>query len=218
MQAQVAQGARDEVERAAALAATVQGCDRATRLVEQLLQLARLDAEAVPAHPAAQSDLAEAVRTTAADLQPRAQARQQTLRVELPPTHAATVLPEALAQVLVRNLLDNALRYSPPGAQIRVRVEPRPSGRGTSQQAHEVLLCVEDSGPGLDAAETARLGERFFHARSASHSGAGSGLGWSIVQRLARLYHLQVQVDRSPDLGGLRVRIGVPVGGAGHGE
>ncbi|MGE4376334.1 MAG: ATP-binding protein [Burkholderiaceae bacterium] len=219
MQAQVAQGARDEAERATALAATVQGCDRATRLVEQLLQLARLDAEVAPAHPPAQSDLADAVRSIAADLQPRAQARQQTLRLELPPTHAATVLPEALAQVLVRNLLDNALRYSPPGAQIRVRVESlRPTGRGASPQAHEVLLCVEDSGPGLDAADMARLGERFFRARSASHSGGGSGLGWSIVQRLARLYHLQVQVDRSPDLGGLRVRIGVTVSCAGHGE
>lgn len=219
MQAQVAQGARDEAERATALAATVQGCDRATRLVEQLLQLARLDAEVAPAHPPAQSDLADAVRSIAADLQPRAQARQQTLRLELPPTHAATVLPEALAQVLVRNLLDNALRYSPPGAQIRVRVESlRPTGRGASPQAHEVLLCVEDSGPGLDAADMARLGERFFRARSASHSGGGSGLGWSIVQRLARLYHLQVQVDRSPDLGGLRVRIGVTVSSAGHGE
>lgn len=219
MQAQVAQGARDAAERAAALAATVQGCDRATRLVEQLLQLARLDAEAAPAHPPAQSDLTEAVRTTAADLQPRAQARQQTLRLELPPTHAATVLPEALAQALVRNLLDNALRYSPPGAQIRVQVEPAlPTGRGASQQARQVMLSVEDSGPGLDAAEMVRLGERFFRAHSASHSGGGSGLGWSIVRRLARLYHLQVQVDRSPALGGLRVRIGVPVNSAGHGE
>ena len=66
-------------------------------------------------------------------------------------------------------------------------------------------LSVEDSGPGLTPEEQARLGERFFRVLGTGQS--GSGLGWSIIQRIARLHHLQVGTDRSPGLGGLRVTV-----------
>jgi len=197
MQAQVAQGATQHAERAQALAATVQGCDRATRLVEQLLQLARLDAETASTG-APQTDLAEIARAVAADLQPTAAARGQRVELDLPGP-AALPLAEPLARVLLRNLLDNALRYSPEGARVRLQVTPATPGNAAA-------LCVEDSGPGLEPAEIARLGERFFRVLGTGQS--GSGLGWSIVQRIARLHGLQVQIDRSPTLGGLRVRIG----------
>ena len=196
MQAQVAQGATQDAERAAALDATVRGCDRATRLVEQLLQLARLDAEATdPAAPP--TNLAAVARAVAAELQPAAHARGQQVVLEL--TDPTLVpLAEPLARVLLRNLLDNALRYGPDGAQVQVCVGPALLG-GPAQ------LCVQDSGPGLSDKEQARLGERFFRVLGSGQS--GSGLGWSIVQRIARLHGLRVQVDRSPALGGLRVRI-----------
>lgn len=201
MQAQVAQGATHDAERTQALAATVAGCDRATRLVEQLLQLARLDAEASAATAAAApcTDLAEVARTVAHELQPLAQARAQhwVLDTALP---ALVPLPEPLARVLVRNLLDNALRYSPGGAQVHLQTAPAPGGG--------VQLCVQDSGPGLAPEALARLGERFFRVLGSGQS--GSGLGWSIVQRIARLHGLRVQADRSPTLGGLRVRVTWP--------
>ena len=199
MQAQVAQGAMEASERAQALAATVQGCDRATRLVEQLLQLARLDAEA---STSAQqySDLAAVAATVVADLQPYAQQRQQSVQL-LAPQPVRVPLAEALAQVLLRNLLDNALRYSPDGAQVQVQISP------ASAQA-PAQLCVQDSGPGMAEADIARLGERFFRVLGTGQS--GSGLGWSILQRIARLHSLQVQLDRSPQWGGLRVRIHWP--------
>lgn len=196
MQAQVAQGASDNAERQAALAATVQGCDRATRLVEQLLQLARLDAEAPPPD-AAPTDLTHAAQAVVTDLQTTAQARGQQVQLEAP-SPVIVHLTEPLAQVLVRNLLDNALRYSPKGAQIQVRLTPASANT-------PALLCVEDSGPGLTDAETARLGERFFRVLGSGQS--GSGLGWSIVRRIARLHNLRLQVDRSPALGGLRVQV-----------
>ena len=66
-------------------------------------------------------------------------------------------------------------------------------------------LGVEDSGPGLTPEEQARLGERFFRVLGTGQS--GSGLGWSIIQRIARLHRLQVGTDTSPDLGGLRVTV-----------
>jgi two-component system sensor histidine kinase QseC len=95
----------------------------------------------------------------------------------------------------VGNLVDNAQRYSPERSTIRVHwaVSPAPT------------LVVEDSGPGMDAQDLARLGDRFF--RVPGNGADGSGLGWSIVRRVAQRYGLQVLVDGSPDLGGLRVTL-----------
>ena len=197
MQAQVAQGATDTLERARALEATVQGCDRATRLVEQLLQLARLDAES----PAGSNStrLADVARQVASDLHFTAERRSQRIVLREPLAPDVHVpLPEPLARVLLRNLLDNALRYSPDGAEVRLDIAVQPGGR--------TQLSVEDSGPGLTPEQQARLGERFFRVLGTGQS--GSGLGWSIVQRIARLHQLQVTTDTSPDLGGLRVTVG----------
>ncbi|EER60040.1 histidine kinase [Acidovorax delafieldii 2AN] len=197
MQAQVAQGATDAQERAQALEATVQGCDRATRLVEQLLQLARLDAESPTGNSS--TPLADVARQVAADLQAAAERRQQRIVLSDPLAPDVHIpLPEPLARVLLRNLLDNALRYSPEGAEVRLRISGQAGG--TAQ------LCVEDSGPGLTPEQQVRLGERFFRVLGTGQS--GSGLGWSIVQRIARLHHLRVGTGTSPDLGGLRVTVG----------
>jgi two-component system sensor histidine kinase QseC len=93
-------------------------------------------------------------------------------------------------------LLDNALRYSPDGAVIEVRVE---------QQEGKTVLTVEDAGPGMSEADLARLGERFF--RVLGHGQTGSGLGWSIVKRIADVFDAQVTMSRSSRLGGLAVRV-----------
>ena len=197
MQAQVAQGATNTQERATALQATVQGCDRATRLVEQLLQLARLDAEATP-DSGSSAPLADVARQVAADLQATAERRQQRILLREPIAPGVHIpLPEPLARVLLRNLLDNALRYSPEGAEVQLQMDDQGDGHGQ--------LGVEDSGPGLTPEEQARLGERFFRVLGTGQS--GSGLGWSIIQRIARLHRLQVGTDTSPDLGGLCVTV-----------
>lgn len=200
MQAQVAQGASTGPERDRALAATLQGCDRAARLVDQLLQLARIEGEAARAGPAAESvdaptDLAAAARTLLADMAPQARTRGQQLLLEAPAA-VSVPMPAALVPVLLRNLIDNALRYSPDAAVVRVEVQGASPGRAAT-------LVVEDSGPGLPPEALARLGERFYRVLGTGQ--AGSGLGWSIVQRLARLYGLSVSVGRSETLGGLRV-------------
>jgi len=187
MQAQVAQGADDEMERQTALAATVQGCDRATRLVEQLLQLAHLEAQTQIERAAASAWVcAQMVQT---DLACWAQQRQQRLRLQGEPQTLIPV-PEALAAVLLRNVVDNAVRYSPLGAEVRITVQPG-------------LFRVEDSGTGLSEADIARLGERFFRVLGSGQP--GSGLGWSIVTRIARLYGLQLHIGHSTELGGLAV-------------
>jgi two-component system sensor histidine kinase QseC len=198
-QAQVALAETDEASRRHALQATLAGCDRATRLVEQMLTLSRLEAGAAPAR--APLDLAVLVRQEVAALAERALARQQDLALE-----ADTACPAegdaTLLAVLVRNLVDNAIRYSPAGGRIRVGVA---GGRGAPTR-----LTVEDAGPGLADADRRRLGERFFRVLGSGQ--AGSGLGWSIVRRIAAAQGARVEVDRSPELGGLRVRVELPPG------
>jgi len=191
MQAQVARGARDHAAQQVALEAVMQGCDRATRLVSQLLQLARLDAETADGTPVV-SDACAETRDTLAALAPQGSARQQSLSLHMPDV-LHLPMPHGLVGVLVGNLVDNAQRYSPEGAAIEViwTAESTP------------CLVVQDSGPGMQAPDLARLGDRFFRVPGALAE--GSGLGWSIVRRLAQRYRLDVQVDRSPDLGGLRV-------------
>ena len=192
-QAQVALGATDDAVRSHALQGTVVGCDRATHLVEQLLTLSRLEATA----PAALSelDLAALAREVIADVATRAFDKGQTLEFE-GKTACTLRGNRALLSVLVRNLVDNAVRYSPPHARIRVSVLAH---QGQS------ALCVEDSGPGLSEADLARLGERFF--RVPGNPEDGSGLGWSIVRRIAAVHHFTLQVQRSADLGGLSVQV-----------
>lgn len=202
MQVQVAQEAPSDAGREQALAATLQGCDRAARLVEQLLQLARLESEASygegPARPGPSSaDMAAIARALVAEFERQVTARGQRLVLDA----AAAVpspLPAALAQVLMRNLIDNAVRYSPDGALVRISV-------GCSPEGGAGRLVVEDSGPGLTPDAMARLGERFFRVVGSPQT--GSGLGWSIVRRLARLFELDLVVDRSAALGGLRVTV-----------
>jgi two-component system sensor histidine kinase QseC len=196
-QAQVALGAgADEVQRRHALQATLAGCDRATRLVEQLLTLARL--EAAPVADASQVELGELVRSVAAELAPAALARHQVLELEVAtPCHVTGSV--VLLGVLIRNLIDNALRYTPDGAQVRVAVQ---------SDAGQTVLSVQDSGSGMAEPEMARLGERFY--RLPGHEQPGSGLGWSIVKRIATVTDAQVRVGRSPALGGLAVEVRWP--------
>ncbi|MEE1654002.1 ATP-binding protein [Brachymonas sp. G13] len=197
MMAQVAQGAEDVEQRQQALDGVVQGCDRATRLVEQLLQLARLEAESDTGTEWPVADLMPALDTIVQELQQtQAASRGQCLSWQAPEQLPARMQP-ALAAVLLRNLLDNALRYSPDGAEVRVLLQALPGQR--------MCWIVEDSGPGMAEEDMQRLGERFFRVLGTGRS--GSGLGWSIVRRIAALYGLRLQVDRSPELGGLCVRL-----------
>jgi two-component system sensor histidine kinase QseC len=195
MQAQVALGAgTDSEQRKHALNYTLAGCDRATHLVEQLLTLSRLEASTMAA-PTGVVDVSALAQRVAADLALVALRRDQILELEAP-APACIAADDMLTSVLVRNLLDNALRYSPDAARVCVAV---------TNEASRVILQVDDSGPGLSDADMARLGERFYRVLGTEQT--GSGLGWSIVRRIAAVYGAQVTVSRSELLGGLSVEV-----------
>jgi two-component system, OmpR family, sensor histidine kinase QseC len=192
-QAEAALGATEEAARRHALQATRAGCTRAAHLVDQMLTLARLEQPAAPARQ--RFDLGALARRTAAELLPAAEARNQLVEIDGPST-CPVESDETLFGVLLRNLVDNALRHGPAGTRVHLTLEA--SGARWS-------LTVADSGPGLDADALARLGERFF--RLAGSEAEGSGLGWSIVRRVADVLRLQVDVGRSLALGGLEVKV-----------
>lgn len=195
-QAQVALGAGDEAQRRHALEATLAGCDRATRLVEQLLTLSRLEAEGAVLQ--GRVDLGQVVQRVIAELAPASLQKQQVLELD---AAAGCIVSgdETLLAVLARNLVDNAIRYSPAGARIEVRVESADDG---------IVLAVEDSGPGLPAESLSRLGQRFF--RVTGNDAAGSGLGWSIMQRIAAAHGASLQARASDRLGGLKAVAAFP--------
>lgn len=196
-QAQVAMGAGDDhAQRDHALQATLAGCDRATRLVEQLLTLARL--EEAPASAATLVDLSAQARRVAADLAPAALARRQTLELDAV-APCAVAGAEMLVSMMLRNLIDNAIRYSPDGARVWVSV---------ATESGQAVLWVQDSGAGMTEPEMARLGERFYRVLGSEQP--GNGLGWSIIRRIASVLGAQVQVRRSEMLGGLAVTIRWP--------
>jgi two-component system sensor histidine kinase QseC len=198
-QAQVALGESDDAQRRRALQGTLEGCDRATRLVEQLLTLSRLETDSVPSLHTV--DLAAIAQQVVAELAPKAIQRRQSLELETSPG-CAVGGDETLLGMLVRNLVDNAMRYSPSGARVEVAVR---------HEADMIVLTVEDSGSGLSEDDLQRLGERFFRVPGGDES--GSGLGWSIVRRIATVHRAQLQARRSERLGGLAVRVAFQISG-----
>ncbi len=194
-QAQVAlSSATNDAVRQQALQDTLSGCDRASRVVEQLLTLARVEGpQDVASEPFRLDQLAQQIL---ADLTPEALRRGQTLEL-LAPEPLEVNGQSTLWLILLRNLIDNALRYSPDGATVRLQAQRLDNG--------QVEVTVQDSGLGLSPDDLTRLGERFF--RVLGTSATGSGLGWSIVRHIAALQDIQVQVGKSAALGGLQVTL-----------
>ena len=99
----------------------------------------------------------------------------------------------------MRNLLDNAVKYTPTGGRVDLEIQ---------REANLLRLVVEDSGPGIADTDLERVLDRFY--RIAGTQTTGSGLGLAIVKSIADLHHASLQLDRSPRMGGLRVEVKFP--------
>jgi signal transduction histidine kinase len=183
-------------ERRDALRALEAGVDRSAGVLDKLLTLARLDA-GVP--QPRDVDVAALARGVVARQLDRTQPGGHDLGMEVHGPAWARVDPQALEAAL-DNLIDNALRYTPPGSRVDVRVQADGDG---------VALDVEDNGPGVPEADRERVFRRF--ERGGQPAGQrGSGLGLAIVAEALRHCGGRVTLDRSPTLGGARFAIWLP--------
>jgi two-component system sensor histidine kinase QseC len=175
-----------EAERAQAIARLDAGMGRMDRVVAQMLALSRLEAiERLPQAAALQWE--PIVEQAVSDVLPLVERRRVELHCEWPAA-GTPALPlrgdAALLSVLLRNLLDNAVRYAPEGSTVLLRFGP-------------TTLLVENDGPALPPETLAHLGERF-HRVDGQHE-SGSGLGVSIVQRIAALHGLTLRYGARAD-------------------
>ncbi len=185
-------GAVDDLEaRGPFLSAMYRETDRLIRLVNDLLVLTRADAGALNLQ-LRPLDLAELARQRCAHLERRASLRQVTLRVEEtggPDTAAAIIVhadADRMAQVL-DNLLDNAIRYAPPGSEVRVTL---------GHAGGEATCRIADCGPGIPAKHLPFIFERFYRADAGRDRGqGGAGLGLAIVRSLVQAQGGQVTVE-----------------------
>ncbi|GAB3435046.1 ATP-binding protein [Massilia solisilvae] len=199
LQAQSLERADNPEARKVAVARLTAGIDRATRLVEQLLVLARQEASATAGAIRQDVDLAELARRSVADLAAAAQAKGVDLGVQRADAVRVQGQPDALT-ILLRNLVENAVKYTPQGGTVDISV------RGESGGA---VLVVEDSGPGIAPEERERVFDRFY--RIAGSEAQGSGLGLAIIKSIAERHGARLELGQSERLGGLAATVTFPV-------
>jgi len=193
LQVQLLERAQSPDERDAATVRLKDGLKRMTHLVEQLLTLARQD----PAQQRAAQEVALDVlaREVLAEQSVLADAKSIDLGLARAEPVKVSGDGESL-RVLLSNLVDNAIRYTPSGGRVDVSVALA-SGRP--------VLCVEDNGPGIPVHERARVFDRFYRVESSN--GSGSGLGLAIVHNVAERHGAEVELDSGTGGRGLKVSV-----------
>ena len=190
--------AANEAERNEAMEQLSAGMQRAIRLVEQMLSLARQEPRVE--RPLVQIPLADIARDVVAELVPLADAKRIDLGISR--SQPEIVLGDADAlRTLTRNLVDNAVRYTPAGGRVDVSVE----SRDTPPQG---VLKVVDNGPGIPPEERLRVLDRFYRRPGTSPS--GSGLGMAIVKAIADAHGATLELASGPDDKGLAVTVTFP--------
>jgi two-component system sensor histidine kinase QseC len=194
-QAQVARSASGEAERIHALDNAILGCDRAAHLIDQLLTLARVDTlDRGVTEPCRLRDIAAEIIGT---LAPAALEKGVQLELLEDGGNAPGIRgnPELL-RVLLRNLLDNAIRHTPPGTSVQVSV---------THDTGTTCLSVSDNGPGIPEQERVKVLERFY--RPLGTPASGSGLGLSIVKRVAEVHDADLRIQPAGAGRGVRVTV-----------
>lgn len=195
-QTQIALRTRDTKKREHALQNILKSIDRTSHLVDQLLTLARLEYGPDSIH-LENCNLAQLVVDTVDDVLPLAREKNISIDCGNTGTVRAPVHLHAFS-LLIRNLLDNAIRYTGPGGRIDISLSSNDAG---------VQLQIADSGPGIPPDLRENVFKRFFRANQVPES--GSGLGLSIVKQIADLHHARIELGESA-YHGLQVDIFIP--------
>jgi two-component system, OmpR family, sensor kinase len=191
-----------EAERSEAMGKLSEGVQRAIRLVEQMLALARQEPRAEPAHTRFALD--ELGREIVAELVPLADARHIDLGIAEAQSVFVRGERDAVA-TLIRNLVDNAVRYTPTGGRVDVTVKCSPT------LPAQALVRVVDDGPGIAPEERERVFDRFY--RKPGTRSPGSGLGLAIVKAIAVAHGATVELGEGQDGRGLAVTVAFPSDG-----
>lgn len=198
-QAQVALKTLDVKERQGQLQAVIAGVDRCTHVIQQLLTLCRMSPESTTLENQVEVDLTKIAAEVIAELAPSAIDKQIDLELITKESGLAIMGNATGVYALFRNLVDNAIRYTPQGGFIKVYI---------SSSDDTLVIRVVDSGPGIPAELRSRVFERFF--RVLGTKAQGSGLGLAIVQQIVKL-HRGVVVLGVPSSGiGLEVEVTFP--------
>ncbi|MDB5866077.1 MAG: integral rane sensor signal transduction histidine kinase [Betaproteobacteria bacterium] len=196
LQIQLAERAQSAREREAAFATLKDGVTRATHLVEQLLTLARHEPEAA-ARPTAHIDLGELAAEVVAAYAPLAEAKDVDIGLTRRDENLLVSGERDALRTLLSNLVENALRYTPPGGRVDV---------AAMRDGERAVLEVTDTGPGIAPEERERVFDRFY--RVGGTDVAGSGLGLAIVRNIAARHGAQVKLAEGPQGMGLTARVG----------
>jgi signal transduction histidine kinase len=192
-------------EREAAMRRLAAGIDRMARLVEQLLALARTERETRLLQPEDVS-LADVAREVVEQLLPLADAKGVDVGIEQAEPVQVRGERDSL-HVLVRNLVDNAIRYTPAGGRVDLAITTAAADGGPE-------LCVTDTGPGLPPDERERAFDRFYRVPGSDSS--GSGIGLALVRSIAQRHGAQARLEQGPGGRGLRARVSFPPSAAVH--
>jgi two-component system, OmpR family, phosphate regulon sensor histidine kinase PhoR len=186
-------GATDEEESRRFLEVIGRHSTRMERLVKDLLRLARLDArqEALERAPC---DVQQLFRGVVADLAPTIEAKRQHVSIEVPREDASVSADPAKLHDIVRNLVENAVNYSPEDAEVRLAAA-RSNGQFT--------ITVSDSGPGIPADDLTRVFERFYRVDKSRSRPGGTGLGLAIVRHLVELHGGTASAANRPEGGAI---------------
>lgn len=198
LQIQLAERAKNEEARDKAFKRLKEGVRRSTRLVTQLLTMARLDPDN-RSRPFLPVDLSQLAASVVEDLTPIAEQKGISL-VSTSENQSLVVANEDALRLLINNLCDNALRYTPEGGEVRIE---------TSVKRSEAVIRVCDNGPGIPESERERIFERFYRAEG-TKTIPGTGLGLAIVRRVAELHGGKPSVSDGIDGKGVCFQITFP--------
>jgi signal transduction histidine kinase len=192
-------GPADEEETKRFLEVIVRHSSRMERLVKDLLRLARLDAKQETLERAS-CDVQQLFRGVVADLAPVIDAKRQRVSIEVPAEHSGVSADPAKLHDIVRNLVENAVNYSPDDAEIQLTA---------ARQDGQFTITVTDSGPGIPAEDLARVFERFYRVDKSRSRPGGTGLGLAIVRHLVDLHGGTATAANRPE-GGAEFTVKLP--------
>ncbi|MGJ3495201.1 Sensor protein QseC [Piscirickettsia salmonis] len=198
---QIASRSSKNASALAALSKVTKSVDRATRVIEQLLLLSRLEPQdkILPEGPI---NLSSFTQELLVDLVPMALARNIELSLNAPKQPLFIETQSAMLNILIRNLTDNAIRYTPEYGEVEINLSP-------DTQTGGIHIEVIDNGPGVPLELRRRIFDRFY--RQVGNKADGSGLGLSIVQLIVNLHHGTIRADsRTDGKSGLCINIWLP--------